>query len=432
MRSGPEHAVGVGGPVVDLGGGHQLAALREPGDQHGLQVGARGVDCRGVAGGAGAEDQQAGVLGGHGRLRGRANAAEFRGSGGGRRRAQASPDRAAARSRDARSRRYNATDEVDRAKPVFFNKNDKPTTRAPARRAEPADVDAVAALRAPGPRGVLAARRGRVPVPRADPRARYKRSRSRLVVLRQRRGRRQPRRLRRRVAVRPPAVPVRRVGVVVGRGAASCSSSPATGTSSHPESRREHPLPLRIVGFALVLAVERVARGDPPVEAARRRCRSRRAARSATRSATRCRARSASTARRCCCSRCSPRASSLFFGISWLRVMERIGALRRRAASRALRRWREDRVDRRIGEEHAAEREQVVEHLREETHRARADPRRAAAGADRALGARRQGEAAAALHRHARFAAAAAVAARGRAAGAPRRSARRRSSSPRA
>ena len=57
------HAVGVGGPVVDVGRGHQLAALREPGDQHRLQVGARGVYCGGVAGGAGAQDQQAGVLG---------------------------------------------------------------------------------------------------------------------------------------------------------------------------------------------------------------------------------------------------------------------------------------------------------------------------------------------------------------------------------
>jgi S-DNA-T family DNA segregation ATPase FtsK/SpoIIIE len=58
--------------------------------------------------------------------------------------------------------------------------------------------------------------------------------------------------------------------------------------------------------------------------------------------------------------------TSLFFGISWLRVMERIGASVDLGLA-ALRRWRENRIDRRIGETHAAEREQVVEHLREET-----------------------------------------------------------------
>ena len=59
---GPLHAVGVRRPVVDVGGRHQLAALRETGDQHGLQIGARRVYCGGVAGGAGAQDDQAGVL----------------------------------------------------------------------------------------------------------------------------------------------------------------------------------------------------------------------------------------------------------------------------------------------------------------------------------------------------------------------------------
>ena len=57
------HAVDVGRPVVDVGRRHQLAALGDAGDEHRLQVGARGVDRRGVAGGAGAEDQDAGVLG---------------------------------------------------------------------------------------------------------------------------------------------------------------------------------------------------------------------------------------------------------------------------------------------------------------------------------------------------------------------------------
>jgi S-DNA-T family DNA segregation ATPase FtsK/SpoIIIE len=59
--------------------------------------------------------------------------------------------------------------------------------------------------------------------------------------------------------------------------------------------------------------------------------------------------------------------SSLFFGVSWLRVMERIGAAVDTLIA-AARRWREDRADRRIGEAQAAAREEVVEHLREETH----------------------------------------------------------------
>ena len=61
----PLHAVGVGRPVVDFGGGHELAALGEAGDQHGREVGARCVYCGGVAGRAGAQDDEAGVLGGH-------------------------------------------------------------------------------------------------------------------------------------------------------------------------------------------------------------------------------------------------------------------------------------------------------------------------------------------------------------------------------
>jgi hypothetical protein len=58
----PLHAVGVRGPVVDVGGRHQLPALREAGDEHRFEVGARRVYCGGVAGGSGAEDQKAGVL----------------------------------------------------------------------------------------------------------------------------------------------------------------------------------------------------------------------------------------------------------------------------------------------------------------------------------------------------------------------------------
>jgi S-DNA-T family DNA segregation ATPase FtsK/SpoIIIE len=55
---------------------------------------------------------------------------------------------------------------------------------------------------------------------------------------------------------------------------------------------------------------------------------------------------------------------SLLFGISWLKVMERIGA-GIEALVTTLRRRREAAVDRRIGEEATAEREHIVEQLRE-------------------------------------------------------------------
>ena len=58
---GPLHAVGVGRPVVDVGRRHQLAALREAGDEHRAQIGARSVYCGGEAGRTGTEDQQAGA-----------------------------------------------------------------------------------------------------------------------------------------------------------------------------------------------------------------------------------------------------------------------------------------------------------------------------------------------------------------------------------
>ena len=54
----------VGGPVVDVGRGHQLPALGDAGDQDRLQVGSGGVDRGGVAGGAGAQDQEPGMFGG--------------------------------------------------------------------------------------------------------------------------------------------------------------------------------------------------------------------------------------------------------------------------------------------------------------------------------------------------------------------------------
>ncbi len=55
---------------------------------------------------------------------------------------------------------------------------------------------------------------------------------------------------------------------------------------------------------------------------------------------------------------------SLLFGISWLRVMERIGTGFEALAS-GIRRRREEAVDRRIGEEATAEREHIVLQLRE-------------------------------------------------------------------
>ncbi len=60
----PLHAVGIGRPVVDFGGGHQLAALGHAGDQHRLEVGAGGIDGGGVTGRAGAENEQGSVAGG--------------------------------------------------------------------------------------------------------------------------------------------------------------------------------------------------------------------------------------------------------------------------------------------------------------------------------------------------------------------------------
>jgi len=61
-------AVGIRGPVIDVGGGHQLATLGEAGDQHGLQIGARCIDSRRVAGRTGTEDQQGAMAGSHGVL----------------------------------------------------------------------------------------------------------------------------------------------------------------------------------------------------------------------------------------------------------------------------------------------------------------------------------------------------------------------------
>ena len=60
---GALHAFRVRRPVLDVGRGHQLAALGDAGDQHRGQVGARRVDGGRVAGGAGTENQDFGVFG---------------------------------------------------------------------------------------------------------------------------------------------------------------------------------------------------------------------------------------------------------------------------------------------------------------------------------------------------------------------------------
>ena len=63
----PLHAVGIGRPVVHFGGVHQLAAVRQAGNQRRLQIGAGGVNGGGITGRAGTENNQAVVLG-HGTL----------------------------------------------------------------------------------------------------------------------------------------------------------------------------------------------------------------------------------------------------------------------------------------------------------------------------------------------------------------------------
>ena len=58
---GPLDALGVGGPVVHVGGGHELAALREAGDEARLEVRTGGVDRGGVSRGPGAQDEESRV-----------------------------------------------------------------------------------------------------------------------------------------------------------------------------------------------------------------------------------------------------------------------------------------------------------------------------------------------------------------------------------
>ncbi len=70
--------------------------------------------------------------------------------------------------------------------------------------------------------------------------------------------------------------------------------------------------------------------------------------------------------------------SSLFFGMSWLKLMERIGAVDRGVHCAGSGAGAEERKDREIGAQAVAEREAIVQ-LKHEDARARAGRRRASA-----------------------------------------------------
>ena len=59
---GALNAIHVGGPVVDFGGRHELAALGDAGDQDGVEVGPCGVNGGGVSGGSGTQNEYFGML----------------------------------------------------------------------------------------------------------------------------------------------------------------------------------------------------------------------------------------------------------------------------------------------------------------------------------------------------------------------------------
>ena len=63
---GAHDTVDIGRPIVDLGGGHELSALRQTGDQKRLQIGPGRVDGGGVACRAGSENEHARVPSGGG------------------------------------------------------------------------------------------------------------------------------------------------------------------------------------------------------------------------------------------------------------------------------------------------------------------------------------------------------------------------------
>src|SRR5699024_1667173 len=59
----PLHAHGVGRPVVDISGRHELAALFKPGDHDRVKVGPGSIDGGGVTSRAGAQNEYIGVFG---------------------------------------------------------------------------------------------------------------------------------------------------------------------------------------------------------------------------------------------------------------------------------------------------------------------------------------------------------------------------------
>jgi S-DNA-T family DNA segregation ATPase FtsK/SpoIIIE len=133
-----------------------------------------------------------------------------------------------------------------------------------------------------------------------------------------------------------------------------------------PEREREHPLALRVVGFVLVLlpsaALEAVRLSSFPVTLPDKPGGA--IGRSLADVLSAALGYSGATLLLLALFAVG---ASLFFGFSWLRVMERIGA-GVDALIASAHRWREDRADRRIGEARAAAREELVEHLREETY----------------------------------------------------------------
>jgi len=54
---GPLHAMYIGGPVVDVSGGHQLATLCDAGYQDRIEVGSGRINGGSVASGAGAKNK---------------------------------------------------------------------------------------------------------------------------------------------------------------------------------------------------------------------------------------------------------------------------------------------------------------------------------------------------------------------------------------
>ena len=66
-QPGALDGVGEAGVIFHIGGDHQLAAGLQAGHQHRGQAGARGIDGGRIAGGAGADNKNAGAVdGGHG------------------------------------------------------------------------------------------------------------------------------------------------------------------------------------------------------------------------------------------------------------------------------------------------------------------------------------------------------------------------------